>query len=205
VASDAPSCAGSGKRLELPEARRVISIVLGSLVAVALIIATIGAILPRTWSVERSILINAPASSVHEITSDLEYWDDWAEWDRQDRPVSELGPLRSGTGASLHFSAGGVAAGRVRIVRSDVERGVSFEIELDGGRTSQAAISYTPRLAATEVTWRDTGTLPPIIGPLMRDLVETRLAGHIDVGLARLKDLVEGASAGSATPRPAPR
>jgi polyketide cyclase/dehydrase/lipid transport protein len=201
VSTDARSSLDAhDKRLRPRQAARVLQIVLGSLALVGLIIVALGAILPSSWSVERSILINAPTSSVHAIASDLAYWDEWAQWDHQGRPVDELGAIRSGAGASLHFSAPGAGpAGSVRIVQSDVARGVTFQIELDGGRPSEAALAYTPRLAATEVTWHDRGKLPPIIGALMRDLVETRLAGHMEVGLRRLKDLVERPS-GTATP-----
>lgn len=171
---------------------RVLAIVLGSLVAVALLIVTLGAILPRSWVVERSILINAAPAAVHAVVQDLDNWEDWAQWDQHGVAVSERGPISSGVGASLRFSAAEAgASGRVHIVQSDAARGVTFAIELDQGRASQVALTYTPRLATTEVTWRDQGELPPIIGALMRDLVQTRLAGHMEVGLRRLKDLVE--------------
>ena len=194
MSSEAQSSSELGsKRLRLPShGGRVLAIVLGSLALVALLIAVLGAILPSTWLVERSILINAPPAAVHAIAQDLEYWDDWAEWDPHGLPVNELGPIASGAGATLRFSsAGDGPSGRVRIVQSDASQGVTFAIELDQGRPSEARLTYTPRLATTEVTWHDQGELPPIIGSLMRDLVQTRLAGHMEVGLRRLKDLVE--------------
>lgn len=190
----------ASKRLGGPQVVRVLQIVIGSLMLVALLVIALGAILPSTWHVERSILINAPMSSVHGIASDLAYWDDWAEWDHPTQPVHELGPVRSGVGASLRLSTPGAGeGGQVRIVHSDVAHGVTFAIEIDGRRPSEAALVYTPRLAATEVTWRDSGQLPPLIGALMRDLVETRLAGHMEVGLAHLKDLVERPASGSSS------
>jgi polyketide cyclase/dehydrase/lipid transport protein len=194
VPSDVPpSASAPGKRLSVPpHAGRVLQIVIGSLVLVVLIIIALGAILPGTWNVQRSILINAPPSLVHAVASDLEYWDDWAQWDHHDQPAIELGPIRSGVGASLRFSTPGAAeGGQVRILESDAQRGVTFEITIASGRPSRASLEYSVRLAATEVTWRDQGELPPIVGPLMRDLVETRLAGHMEVGLKRLKDQVE--------------
>jgi polyketide cyclase/dehydrase/lipid transport protein len=190
--AEAPSD-GASKRVQLrAQGGRVLAIVLGSLALVALLIVVLGAIMPSSWFVERSILINAPPSAVHAVVQDLAYWDDWAQWDQQGVAVTERGPVKSGSGASLHFSAPEAgASGRVRILQSDVTQGVTFAIELDQGRASQATLSYSPRLATTEVTWRDQGELPPIIGALMRDLVQTRLAGHMEVGLRHLKDLVE--------------
>lgn len=181
------------KRIRLPsQGGRVLAIVLGSLAFVALLIVILGAIQPSAWLVERSILINAPPAAVHAVVQDLEYWDDWAEWDQDGLPVTELGPIASGVGATLRFSfAGNRASGRVQIVQSDAAQGVTFAIALDQGRPSRATLTYTPRLATTEVTWRDQGELAPIVGALMRDLVQTRLAGHMEVGLRRLKDLVE--------------
>ena len=44
---------------------RVAQIVLGSLVVVALLLAGLGALLPRQWQVSESIMINAPPDSIH--------------------------------------------------------------------------------------------------------------------------------------------
>jgi uncharacterized membrane protein len=173
----------------------VIQIVLLAVLGVALLLVVIGAILPRNWRVERSIMINAPARAVHDAVSDLEHWSEWAQWDRAAlSPRNELGEPRSGAGATLRWHGqgrSGETTGEVRIVESDPARGVWFEHRLSGAEPSRAALLYAPKPGVTEVTWRDEGELPPIVGGLFLDYFQTRLAEHMNEGLARLKQLVE--------------
>lgn len=180
-----------------PHILRVAQIVLGSLLAVALLLVGLGLLLPRHWHVEASIMINAPAAAIHARVDDLEYWPRWAQWNHSElAPQNQLGAQRSGPGATLTWygrnpSKDKVTTGEVRVVRSDPERGVWFESRTMGGEPSRASVTYEEKPGVTEVTWRDEGQLPPIVGGLFRDLFQKRLAQHMQGGLERLKDLVE--------------
>src|SRR3954471_13773787 len=104
---------------------RVLQIVIGVVVLVTLLIVGVGALLPRNWHVEQSILINAPAASVHAWVSDLRRWPRWAQWNQADLwPLFEVGETSAGTGGSLRWygranGAGDVSSGEVRIVKSE--------------------------------------------------------------------------------------
>jgi hypothetical protein len=178
-----------------PRLLPVFQIVLAALAAVALLLFGIGALLPREWRVERSIMINAPAESVHRWAADLAYWSRWAQWDQGPlAPENELGEPSSGVGATLTWHGrgrSGETSGRLRITESAPEQGVRFEHRLESGKLSSAVLSYAPKPGVTEVTWRDEGELPPIIGGFMLDYFQTRLGEHMREGLARLKQLVE--------------
>jgi hypothetical protein len=172
---------------------RVAQIVVGVLVFTALLLAGLGALLPRTWHVEQSIMINAPAAAVHRYVSDLQYWSEWAQWNQAElAPHNQLGQPSAGTGATLSWSGrGGKASGEVRITRSDPALGVWFESRAPDTEPSHAQIRYVPRPGVTEVVWRDEGRLPPVVGGLFLDLFQKRLGKHMTSGLERLKELVE--------------
>lgn len=176
-----------------PRLLPVFQIVLGAVALVALLLAGVGAMLPRHWRVERSIMINAPSHSVHRWAADLAYWPRWAQWDQRSMaPKNQLGEPSAGVGATLAWRAGaGNTTGRVRITASDPERGVWFEHRIDAGEPSFATLLYTPKPGVTEVTWRDEGELSPVVGGFMLDYFQTRLGEHMGEGLARLKQLVE--------------
>jgi len=176
---------------------RVAQIVVGSLLFVTLLIAGLGALLPRNWQVEETILINAPAASVHAWVGDLRRWPRWAQWNQAALwPQNEVSEPSSGPGATLRWygrarSGGDAASGETRIVSSDPRKGVWFESRAQRGEASEASVLYSERPGVTLVTWLDRGRLPPIIGGLFLDLFQKRLHEHMATGLERLKDLVE--------------
>jgi hypothetical protein len=180
-----------------PGLGRVAQIVAGSLLFVTLLIVGIGALLPRNWQVEESILINAPAASVHAWVGDLRRWPRWAQWNQAELwPQNQVSEPSTGPGATLRWygrasSHDDLASGETRIVRSDPREGVWFESHTQGGDASQANVRYSERPGVTLVTWLDRGRLPPIIGGLFLDLFQKRLHDHMSTGLERLKDLVE--------------
>jgi hypothetical protein len=176
---------------------RVLSIVVGVLVLVTALIVGLGALLPREWHVEQSILINAPALEVHAWVNDLHNWPRWAQWNQAElRPRDEVSEPSAGVGATLHWygradRAGEGFTGEVRITRSGPHAGVWFENRTGDGPPSQAVLSYVEHPGVTLVTWQDRGLLPRIVGGLFRDQFQKNLAAHMETGLERLKDLVE--------------
>ncbi|HKO91308.1 MAG TPA: SRPBCC family protein [Polyangiaceae bacterium] len=182
-------------------------IVVGALLAVGFCIVGLGALLPRDWRVEESILINAPAPVVHAWVGDLQRWPRWAQWNQAALwPKNQVSDPSTGVGATLRWygrapSDDELQSGEVRIVRSDPQRGVWFENRIQNHAPSQASVTYSERAGVTQVTWQDRGQLPLIVGGLFRDLFQKRLREHMVSGLERLHDLV-GAS--SNTDRPAP-
>lgn len=172
---------------------RVAQIVFGVLGVTALLLAGFGALLPRRWHVEESVMINAPPAAIHVWVNDLGHWSEWAQWNQADlAPRNQLSTPSTGPGATLTWSGGGDASsGEVRITKSDPALGVWFENRTRGGEPSRARLSYVPRPGVTEVIWRDEGALPPIVGGLFLDLFQTRLGKHMAAGLQRLKELVE--------------
>lgn len=172
---------------------RVAQIVVGVLAFTALLLAGLGALLPRRWHVEQSIMINAPPASVHRFVSDLGHWSEWAQWNQAElAPQNRVGDPRAGVGATLTwYGRGGKASGEVRITQCDPAQGVTFESRAPDAEPSTAQIVYVQRPGVTEVIWRDEGQLPPIVGGLFLDLFQKRLGKHMSAGLERLKELVE--------------
>jgi hypothetical protein len=174
---------------------RVAQIVVGVLMLTGLLLAGLGALLPRRWYVEESVMINAPPAAIHAWVNDLRHWPDWAQWNQADlAPQNQVSTSSVGTGAKLTWygrGGGSATAGEVRIVRSDPALGVWFENHTSGNDPSHATVTYVPRPGVTEVVWRDEGQLPPIVGGLFRDLFQKRLGKHMAAGLGRLKELVE--------------
>jgi len=178
-----------------PPLLRVAQIVLGVLALTGLLLAGLGALLPRRWHVQESVMINAPPAAIHAWVNDLDHWPKWAQWNQADlAPKNQLSAPSAGTGARLTWYGRGSdnpASGEVRIVKSDPALGVWFENRTSGGEPSRAEITYVPRPGVTEVIWKDEGQLPPVVGGMFLDLFQKRLSRHMAAGLERLKELVE--------------
>jgi len=159
-------------------------------------IVGLGALLSRTWQVEESILINAPAPAVHAWVGDLQRWPRWAQWNQAALwPKNQVSEPSTGVGATLRWygraqSGDELQSGEVRILRSDPHQGVWFENRIQNHAPSQTSVTYAERAGVTQVTWQDRGQLPPIVGGLFRDLFQKRLREHMRTGLERLHDLV---------------
>jgi hypothetical protein len=174
---------------------RVAQIVIGVLALTGMLLAGLGALLPRRWYVQESVMINAPPAAIHGWVSDLRHWPQWAQWNQADlAPKNQLSAPSTGAGARLTwYGRGGEnpTSGEVHIVRSEPELGVWFENRTSGGEPSRAEVTYVARPGVTEVIWKDEGQLPPIVGGLFLDLFQKRLSRHMNAGLERLKELVE--------------
>jgi hypothetical protein len=178
-----------------PPLLRVAQIVLGVLALTGLLLAGLGALLPRRWHVQESVMINAPPAVIHAWVNDLHHWPKWAQWNQADlAPKNQLSAPSAGAGARLTWYGRGrdnASSGEVRIVKSDPALGVWFENRTSAGEPSRAEITYAPRPGVTEVIWKDEGQLPPIVGGMFLDLFQKRLSRHMAAGLERLKELVE--------------
>lgn len=182
--------------MSLPaHAPRVFSIVAAALLAVVGLLALIGAVLPRDWRVEESLVIEASPAEIHAFVNDLAHWTEWAQWDRSTlSPENRVSQPSAGPGAQLSWydqrAEPSRVAGEVRIVESDPARGVWFENRVRGADPSRASLTFTPRAGGTVVTWQDSGRLTPIVGSLFRDYFQQKLSAHMATGLERLREKV---------------
>ena len=167
---------------------------LGVLLA-TLVVVVVGLFLPRTYTVERSIVIAAPQATVHEFCEDLEQWPSWTPWFKSDPDLEiTLGSRTRGEGAQQSWHGKG-SNGRLTFTRADPEWGVSFDLWLNGGSTRASCnMRYAVVDSGVQVTWDMTGDagfniLDRFFGLMMNSV----MGPMFDEGLARLKLLAEKA------------
>lgn len=168
-------------------------VLIGLLVVVALLLL-VGAALPRTWKVERSLVIAAPAATIHPWIDDLKRWPEWAAWNKEMDPAVKWtysGPAK-GVGASWQWDGPVMGHGAMTITRSEPDKGVWIDEKIEGDEVNaHGSLTFAPDGAGTKVTWRDEGTLPPVIGGYFRGYIEGMLGDHFAKGLQKLKGQVE--------------
>lgn len=158
-----------------------------------LLVAVGGLTLPSSYTISRSIIIEAAPSDVHAYLGDLENWPNWTPWFKGDANLEVVvGTISQGVGAHQTWE-GNSSSGELTLTRCDQDWGIAFDMALDDGRKMTACtMRYIPVEGGTEVTWDMSGdnginifarfaslALDPVIGPMF------------DEGLARLKMVTE--------------
>jgi hypothetical protein len=168
-------------------------VAMGTVAGVALIFA-IGALLPRHWRAERSIVINAPPQRIHPFIANLRTWQDWAvsskELDPQVRNTFDGEEI--GVGSKWSWLGPHLGRGQMEVVKADARTGVEIDEAIQTETiNAHGSFSYRPEAGATRVTWVDEGRLPFILGGYFRSSVEHALGDSFARGLAVLKRKVE--------------
>lgn len=158
------------------------------------LVLCLGLVLPRSWSVEQSIVIEASPNRIYPFLFDLKRWQEWSVWTRTMDPLvrhTYEGP-QDGIGARWLWLGPQMGRGQVAIVAADPQRGVELEQAIESDDVNaHASLHFERAGTGTRLTWVDKGTLPLLVGGLFKSSVEERLAAHFSTGLKKLKGVVE--------------
>ena len=168
--------------------------ILLGLVAVVVLLAVIGMLLPRNSHVERSITIDRPASLIYATVNTFQRFPEWSPWQDLDPTMKQSTEgARDGVGARLVWSGNDkVGTGTQVITASVPNESVESEIVFDGMDPAKNAIRLTPDGAATKVTWAldsDMGAGP--IGRYFGLMMDGMVGKDFERGLSKLKAVVE--------------
>ena len=169
--------------------------ILKLIAALLVIIIVVGLILPNKVDVRRSIEINAPISSIHKFSNDLQEWPKWSPWlDQDPSMLTELGNISQGVGASQSWK-GTSGSGSLNFTSSSTESGIEYDMQFDGDSTTYVAgLSYQSNQYKTKttVTWYMSGEMQPIIiGNYFALLMDGFVGDSFMQGLQKLKAVAE--------------
>ncbi|MGV3623281.1 MAG: SRPBCC family protein, partial [Archangium sp.] len=164
-----------------------------ALIAVVLIALGVGLALPRSWEIERSIVIDATPERIAPFVLDLHRWQEWSVWTRAMDPAVRNtfeGPA-DGVGAKWLWLGPVMGRGRIEIVAADPKRGIELAQALESERVnSHGTIAFSTEGSATRVTWIDRGELP-LLGGFFKSAFEERLGENLEKSLSKLKLVVD--------------
>lgn len=168
-------------------------------VVVAVIGLLLGSLLlPSKWSVERSIVVNAPAARIYPLVANFKKgWLQWSSFDREDPSITYTysGP-DTGAGASRAWVSRRMGNGGMTIVKADPQQGVEFSLEMNGEKGAvHGTIAFAPEGKATRVTWTDAGEIGvrhPIHRYVFTFAIDRIMGPHFERSLAALKEKAEG-------------
>ena len=164
-------------------------------VAATVLAAVVGLFLPSTFEVEKTVVIKATPTRIHEFTSDLARWAEWTPWLNEDPSlVVNLGEQTSGEGASQTWS-GDSSDGELSLTRCDPAWGIAYKMAFNKkSYTSKGSITYRPVAGGTEVVWNMIGDNGDnIMARYFAGLMPSLIGPQFEEGLARLKLVSERA------------
>ncbi|NCP64266.1 MAG: SRPBCC family protein [Paraglaciecola sp.] len=163
--------------------------------AIIIIFVLVGFALPSAYKVERSIVINAPASKIYQHIVDLKAWQQWGVWYQRD-PDMQI--TYSGSTAQIGMTSTWLSAtqgnGEMQIIGLEDDHRLIYSLTFtDMGMTSTGEFVLTPQDNATLVTWMDYGDVG--INPINHYFVlfmDRFIGPDFEMGLENLKMVVEG-------------
>jgi effector-binding domain-containing protein len=168
--------------------------ILVGLIAVVIVLAVVGLILPRHVEVKRSVAINRPASLVYATVNSFVLFPKWSPWQDLDPNMSQTteGP-RDGVGAKLVWKGNDkVGSGTQVITASTADKSVASDLDFGDMGTAKSLMTLSPDGNMTRVTWTvdvDMGANP--IGHYIGLTMDGMLGKDFASGLSKLKTLVE--------------
>lgn len=152
-----------------------------------------GWLLPKSWPVERRILIAVPPAAVFASVNSLKRWHEWADGDEHEPGlVFEYSGPEAGVGATRRWNSER-GRGVMKIMDNQRDRKVEYELLTHGGAVSlSGSIRLIPEDRGTRVVWR--ATVAGGTGPIERYVAlfdKFGMERDIEAGLARLKARLE--------------
>lgn len=196
--TNAPPEVPSAQKKSGSKGLRILLKTVGVLCGLVLVLAIIGYLLPSTYAVEQSVVIEGKPVDFHEQVNDLRNWPKWTAWSKEHDPETygdleiEYSETTTGKGATQTWTDPHAGEGRLEITDADPETGVRFTLEFDG-TPSRGSIQYYPTETGTKVVWRLRGECGdnPVNRWMAVLCVKKMIQKDYEIGLNKLKEIAE--------------
>jgi len=169
------------------------------IVAVVVILVVLVATRPSTFSVSRSMVINAAPDAVFPHVNDFHKWEAWSPWAKMDpNAKNSFSGLGAGVGATFAWSGNNkVGEGRMNITESRPNELILINLEFmrPMKATNLTEFTFRPDGNQTVVTWTMSGRnnfIAKAFGLIMS--CDKMIGGQFEKGLAQMKSLAEAAA-----------
>ena len=144
---------------------------------------------PDTFRIERTVTIDAPASTIFPLINDYRGWALWSPWEKKDPGMKRTySGADAGVGAAYEWSGNSdVGSGRMEIIRSVPDSNVTVDLHfltpIEARNTAE--FTLTPDGESTSVTWAMYGPSPflsKLIGVFMS--MDDMIGADFEQGLA---------------------
>lgn len=163
---------------------------LGLLLALAAFVFGGAAMMPKTFTVTRSVDVAAPASAVYALVEDPRQWKRWSAWNRRDpnMQITYSGP-NTGVGAGWAWKSPSEGSGAMTFTAAEAPQRIAYELsfpEFDSKSTGE--MKFEARPSGTRVTWTMNGNAGgKLLFRWMAPFADRLVGPDFEAGLANLK------------------
>jgi uncharacterized protein YndB with AHSA1/START domain len=170
--------------------------VMKAVLALLIVLAVVGWLLPDRRHVERAVEVHAAPAQVWPWIAEPRRWTAWSPWLMKD-PQTALtyeGPV-GGAGAGWHWRSASQGSGHMRFVAAEPPGMLRYELTFDDlGMPATGAFVLTPTADGTRVVWQ----MDAVLGrnPLARWFglaMDSVVGADFETGLGRLATQVQAA------------
>lgn len=166
------------------------------LVAGLVIVLILAAMRPDTFTLQRSLAINAPPERIFPLINEFRNWTQWSPWEKLDPNLKrDYSGAPAGVGAIYAWEGDKkVGQGRMEIVEATVPSKVALKLDFIRPFEAHNDVTFAlePAGAATNVTWTMTGPTP-FVAKIFHVFVDMdrMVGGDFEAGLASMKAAAE--------------
>ncbi|HWB62988.1 MAG TPA: SRPBCC family protein [Chitinophagales bacterium] len=170
---------------------KFLKILLIVLVAFAAIYLIVAAIAPKTFYVERKVVINAAPEAIFDNLNGLKEWEPWSPWKRYDSTIKNTytGP-ESGVGSKATWTSQKSGDGSMEIIASQPSSYISVQVSVGGFNPFWGVFRLQPVEGGTQVSWADSGKMEFWWAP-MNFFAEKMMGPDLQNGLTNMKQYFE--------------
>ena len=165
-----------------------------SLIGIIVILGIVGLLLPRTYHIERSIVINATNEDIYPQIANLRNWENWSVWNTKVDPtmVSQFSGAEEGEGARQTWTGDKMGKGSLTITQADPATGIWYELVFEENFKSPGSIMFEQAGSATRVVWGMSGDMGNnVFGRYMLLIMDRMVGDDFENGLSGLKKISE--------------
>src|SRR6201987_1004359 len=176
----------------------IIAIIAALLAVVVLVVLILASTKPDKFSVQRSVVVKAPAERIFPLISNFHHWANWSPWENRDPAMKRtFSGSESGNGAVYAWDGNkNVGSGRMEILdassRSKIVIKLDFFKPFEGHNTAEFTFSPGRDASATNITWVMHGPssfMSKVMQVFMN--LDKMIGRDFETGLANLKRLTE--------------
>lgn len=151
-------------------------------------------VMSNHYSIEKSILVNAPAEKCYDTVADLNKYRDWNPWSKMEPEASKIieGAPKT-VGHSYKWEGKKIGTGILTVKNVNPFTSVELELEFIRPWKSIAVDSWTFESSGnqTKITWKNSGPLAYPMARLMGPMISKNLNRQFEQGLQNIKQLCE--------------
>lgn len=167
---------------------------LTALIAVVILSVVSVVFLPRSATIQRSVVIEAPPERVYGLVVDLEAYQRWSPFAAAD-PTMQVtyGPRTTGVGATYSWSGESSGTGSLTVLEAEPPRRIVNALVFGGAGGGTATWTFEREGTGTRVTWSVATEAEGLTGGVFALMANSVIGPSFEDGLARLKVLSEEA------------